>query len=83
MSTFTFHANLAATPLLNALNLLKTFFETGKRKVPNTAPTAFVSGKWQPYVFEDNGAINTVYYILCALWELNGALRGGNIWVEG
>lgn len=78
-----FQANTATKPLLEAIELLRELNREHKRQVPGTAPVEFVNSKWEPYVYNANGTLNRKYYELCVLWELRGAIRGSNIWVEG
>ena len=55
---------------------------TGKRKLPEDAPTSFVPEKWEPFVRADDG-LNRHYYEMCALSALRDRLRSGDIWVPG
>ena len=52
------------------------------RKVPATAPLDFVTESWRKVVITPAG-IDRQYYEFCALGELKGALRSGDIWVNG
>jgi TnpA family transposase len=81
LNTFTFHSNRSPEPLLEAVELLQQLNTTHRRTVPKEAPTDFVTMPWRPYVVAPNGDIDRHYYELCALWELRGALRAGNVWV--
>lgn len=87
LNAFTFHSNTAAVGLWEAIALLRQLNATGKRKVPAGAPFAFVTTKWRPYVTPAEGetqiSFDRRYYEMCVLWELRGALRAGNIWVQG
>jgi len=83
LDAFTFRSNLADDPLLEAVAVLRQLNQTGKRKVPDDAPAAFVPAKWQPYVREANGRTSRRYYEMCVLWQLRGALRAGDVWLEG
>jgi hypothetical protein len=67
--------------LLEAVRLLQHLNSLRRRTVPPEAPTTFVPRKWRPYVVAPDGRIDRHYYELCALWELRGALRAGNVWV--
>jgi TnpA family transposase len=82
LTTIAFHATNKDDSLLQAVNLIRKLSIEGKRKVPEDAPTEFVSPKWQPYVWEKDGQINRRYYEMCVLWELKNALRAGDIWLE-
>jgi TnpA family transposase len=81
LHTFTFHSNRTPDALLEAIALLRDLNTSQRRTVPDDAPLAFVPLKWRPYVVDRRGRLDRHYYELCALWELRGALRGGNVWV--
>lgn len=82
LQTLSFHSNRTNDPLLGALEVLKNLNETGRRKVDETASLTFVPSSWYRYVIEKEGGISRRYYELSALWELRGALRAGNVWVN-
>jgi TnpA family transposase len=77
-----FASNQSCQSLLEALEQLKKLNATGKRKIPEDAPLAFVPKSWLPYVLDDKGEINRRYYETCVLWELRNALRSGDVWVR-
>lgn len=77
-----FRSHLKNDALLEAITLLRELNQTQRRKLPETATTAFVRPKWSPYVIEAGGHLNRRYYELCLLWELRHALRAGNIWLD-
>ncbi len=81
IKTFQFHSNRATDPILEGLALLATLNEQEKRKVPDDAPTSFVTPKWQQYVFDKKGKIDRRCWELCLLWELRNHLRSGDIWL--
>ncbi len=83
LASFAFRSNLGHDPLLEAVELLRGLDEGKKRKVPEDAPLDFVGPKWRPYVVDDHGRIDRRYYEMCVLWELRGALRSGDVWLEG
>jgi hypothetical protein len=56
--------------------------ESGKRKVPQSAPRGLVRQRWVPHVFTGD-EIDRCYYELCALSELRNSLRSGDVWVVG
>lgn len=72
---------------LEAAQLLQKLNAEGRRHVPTEAPTGFVPARWQPYLAaaraagDENGYRH--YWELAALFELQGALRSGEVWVEG
>lgn len=78
-----FSTNRSNHELLNAVELLQSANEDGKRKIAEDAPIKFINRSWAAYVFEKDDAINRRYYEICTLWELRQALRCGDIWVEG
>jgi hypothetical protein len=77
-----FHASGGSKDVLDAIELLREMNKSGKRKLPDDAPTSFVSSRWKPYVYQD-GSLDRRYYELCALSELRNRLRSGDIWVPG
>jgi len=68
--------------VLQAVDLLKEMNEDARRKVPDTAPTAFIGEAWKPYIFQED-KIERRYYELCVLSELRNNLRSGEIWADG
>jgi hypothetical protein len=82
LTEFEFHAAPAAEDLMRALDVLRELNSTGKRRVPDNAPTGFVEPRWQPYVFEADGTINRRFYELCTLSALRDRLRSGDVWVH-
>ncbi len=82
LATSEFQATKANEPLLKALALLNDLNEAGRRSIPKLAPTAFVTGKWEEHVFQEEG-IDRHAYELCALSELRSGLRSGDIWIAG
>jgi len=79
---FDFHSASGGKDVLDAIKLLRQLNETGKRKLPEGAPTSFVSPRWKSYVYQDEG-LDRRYYELCALSELRNRLRSGDVWVPG
>jgi len=44
----------------------------------------FVPARWRPYVTDNPDPMKRRHYFeLCVLWELQGALRVGDVWLEG
>nr|BAT57099.1 transposase [Escherichia coli O169:H41] len=72
----------AAQALADALLVIKDMYKKQLRKVPATAPLEFVPESWRKVVITPTG-IDRQYYECCALSELKGALRSGDIWVKG
>lgn len=52
------------------------------RKVPSSAPLDFIPESWKKMVITPSG-IDRQYYEICAMNELKGALRAGDIWGRG
>jgi TnpA family transposase len=82
LAHFEFHAAPAAAELLRSLNLLRDLNASGKRTLPEQAPTGFVKPRWRPHVFPSSG-VDRRFYELCALAELRDRLRAGDVWVTG
>lgn len=82
---FVFRASRPADDLLEAIDVVRKLNSERRRKIAedDQAPTDFVPPKWRPYVLDEQERIDRRYYELCVLWELRGALRAGNVWVEG
>ncbi len=83
LRTLTFRTRRDDHPLLEAVQFLQKFNAEHRRKIPDTAPLAFVPARWYSYLGGPQGEISRRYYELCLLWELRTALRAGNIWVVG
>ncbi|MDQ6784547.1 MAG: Tn3 family transposase [Actinomycetota bacterium] len=70
-----------------AAKLLQAMNAEGCRHVPPDAPVGFVPTRWQSYLAAARAAGNENayrhYWELCALYTLQGALRSGEVWVEG
>ena len=82
LKAFDFGSAPAVAPLLQGVDTLRTLNETGTRKVPADAPTAFVRRNWAPYVQTEEG-LDRKFYELCVMAELKNALRAGDVWVPG
>ncbi|MDQ2810200.1 MAG: Tn3 family transposase [Chloroflexota bacterium] len=82
LARFTFQAAPAQQVLLSALETLRDLNATGKKKLPLTAPTAFIPPRWEKLVLTAQG-LDRRYYEMCALAELRNALRAGDVWVAG
>lgn len=82
LSTFEFRAAKASLPVLEALEVIKELNISGRRNVPDSAPTSFIKPRWSKHVFKVN-RIDRHYYEMCALAELRNCLRSGDIWVVG
>jgi len=75
--------NNASKPLIEAIKILNNMNENGNRKVPEDAPTDFISNRWNKCLFEKDGSINRHYYEIATLSELKNRIRSGDVSVEG
>jgi TnpA family transposase len=82
LDAFVFQSNVKRDPLLRAIEILRQVNAEQRRALPPDAPLDFVPPKWRPYVVDQDGSLHRHYYELCVLWELRGALRAGNVWLE-
>ncbi|MDP9438195.1 MAG: Tn3 family transposase, partial [Actinomycetota bacterium] len=83
LESFDFSAAPPSEPLLGAVGVLKEMNAAKRRKVPETAPTAFVRPRWEPHVFSEDGSIDRAGYEACVLSELKDGLRSGDVYVGG
>lgn len=82
LEAFEFLGVAAASPLLKAIDLIKSLNRSGRAGLPQDAPTSFVRRRWAKYVWSD-GVLSRRYYELCVLSELRERLRAGDVWVKG
>lgn len=82
LSAFTFRAVGTATPLVEAIRLLREMYVSNRRTLPEHLPLGFVRQRWSAHVFR-GGEVDRKAYELCVLDELRLALRSGDVWVEG
>ena len=72
------------SPLLQAVDLLRRLNAKHRRALPDETALDFVPARWRPYVNDNPDQTERRHYFeLCVLWELRGALRAGDIWLEG
>lgn len=83
LNALEFQSNQSAEPLMEAIHTIRTMNESGKRRVPETAPLDFISNRWQKHVYDEDGTINRRYYEMAALTELRNHIRSGDISVSG
>lgn len=83
LQTLRLRANPDGEKLLEAVEALRELNRRGARRVPDDAPVGFVPRSWRPYVRLPGGGIDRHHWELCLLSELRGALRAGEIWVQG
>ena len=78
-----FEAVPTAQPLIDAIELLRELDATGRRTLPDTAPTTFIPARWRAHVSCEDGRPDRRRWELCLLSELRTALRSGAVWVQG
>ena len=83
LTEFEFHAAPATADLMAGLDVLRELNASGKRTMPEGAPTGFVRPRWRPHVIGPEGTIDRHFYELCTLAELRDRLRAGDVWVRG
>lgn len=82
LDTFAFEGSPAVQDLMVALDLIRTTYRDGKRKLPAAPPLRFVPRRWRAFVV-DQGRVDRAAYELCAFSELRDRLRAGDVWVAG
>uniref|UniRef100_UPI00402A7CE3 Tn3 family transposase n=1 Tax=Bacillus sp. DX2.2 TaxID=3073452 RepID=UPI00402A7CE3 len=82
LNRYIFKASSTSQTLLQALEILQTLNEGGRRKLPENVPTDFIKPKWMKYVYQEN-EINRHYYEFSVFSELLNSLRSGDMWVQG
>ena len=73
--------------VFEAAELLQAMNAERRRQLPPDAPVGFVPSRWRPYLAAARAAGDDSAYRhyreLCVLYGLRGALRSGEVWVEG
>lgn len=82
LSALQLRATSAALPLNDALDTIREMYRKQLRKLPSSAALDFIPESWKKMVITPSG-IDRQYYEICAMNELKGALRAGDIWVQG
>lgn len=82
LSALQLRATAVALPLSDALDTIREMYRKQLRKVLPSAPLDFIPESWGKRVIIPTG-IDRQYYEICAMNELKGALRAGDIWVRG
>ena len=66
------------------MDLLRQLNAERRRVLPDETSLDFVPARWRPYVNDNPDPTGRRHYFeLCVLWELRGALRAGDVWLEG
>jgi TnpA family transposase len=82
IAALTFRASGDST-LIKAVDLLRQLNADGRRVLPEETPLEFVPARWRPYINDNPDPTKRRHYFeLCVLWELRGALRAGDVWLE-
>jgi hypothetical protein len=87
LAALSFAASVTPSDVLDGAQLLQAMNADGRRHVPDGASASFVPSRWRPYLERARAAgeenLHKHYCELCVLFALRGALRSGEIWVEG
>jgi hypothetical protein len=87
LAALSFAASVTPSDVLDGVQLLQAMNADGRRHVPDGAPTSFVPARWRAYLERARATgeehLHKHYWELCVLFALQGALRSGEIWVEG
>jgi len=66
------------------VDLLRQLNTEHRRVLPDGTSLEFVPARWRPYVNDNpDPTARRHYFELCVLWELRGALRAGDVWLDG
>ncbi|EIM30400.1 Tn3 family transposase [Microvirga lotononidis] len=82
LRTFTFHSWKASDPLLTAVELLRTLYASGQRRLPARVPTAFMTPAWRKLVGK-GASVDRRTWEIGVIVALRDRLRAGDVWVEG
>ncbi len=87
LAALSFSASVSPSEVLDAVRVLRAANAEGRRHVPLDSPVGFVPARWQPYLTATREAGDDTqfkhYWELCVLFGLRGALRSGEVWVQG
>ncbi len=82
LESLTFQAEVTgATSLIQATQLLKEMNQTGKRKLPEDAPLAFIPNNLRPFM-EKDGEVNKQAWECALLTVIRDEIRAGNVFVR-
>jgi hypothetical protein len=81
LSMFQFKIAFTKDSFELALNLIKSLQTNRKRKIPENAPTNFITTSWQNIIIKE-GKINQQNYELCVLYFLKERLKSGDVYLE-
>jgi hypothetical protein len=73
----------SGSPLLRVVDLPRQLNSEHRRVLPEPKSLEFVPARWRSYVIDNPDPTARRHDIeLCVLWELRGALRAGDVWLE-
>ncbi|EKE30790.1 Transposase for transposon Tn1546 [Salimicrobium jeotgali] len=78
-----FQSTKSNEPLMEAVEVIRTMNDTGKRKVPDNVPVSFVSNRWKRHIYDEDETINRHYYEMAVLTELREHIRAGDVSIVG
>ena len=82
LNAFAFRSWKPNDLLLDALELLRGFYASPPRQLPQRPPTAFLKSTWRKLVGK-GPAFDRRAYEVAVMMTLRDSLRSGDIWVEG
>jgi TnpA family transposase len=82
LDAFTFRSWKSDDSLLAALDVVRDIHATGAKKLPPSAPTAFLKPSWRKLVKTDAGVDRRAYEV-AVMTALRDRLQSGDVWVEG
>jgi TnpA family transposase len=82
LDAFTFRSWKSDDSLLAAFDVVRELHATGAKKLPPSAPTAFLKPTWRKLVKTDAG-IDRKAYEVAVMTALRDRLSSGDVWVEG
>jgi TnpA family transposase len=80
LTSIQFKGTQAATPIVEALDFLKSLEIENKRSMSG-APAEFINYPWKRYVFDEDGTIDRQAYTFCFLDQLRSALSRREVFV--
>ena len=81
LNSLAFHSPMNDS-FLYAIEIVKGLQSGSGKRVPNDAPTFFITPTWAKYVFDDEGNIIKRAYESCVLFNLKDRLNSGDIYVS-
>jgi hypothetical protein len=82
LGSLRFNAVPSVAAILRAVELLRSIYESGGRKWPQSLPTSFLRPAWRDAVLNTDGAERRTWEAATFL-ALRDRVRAGDIWIEG